>query len=619
MSQDEDPDLVDHEEEEEDLALGKALDVSILKRLFSYILPYKKIFATSVGILFMLSWVSLLGPYLIKLAVDGPLTKFVEDPNYSVSDTMSQLLMISAGYMVFVVVESTLRYSQIRCTNLFGQSIILRLREEVFSHIHKMSLAFFDRNPVGKLVTRVTSDVESLSEVFVSGAAVIFEDAFKLVLIVFVLFWINPKLALVTLCALLPLFLVSNSFRKRSRNAFRDVRHKVANTNAYLNEAISGLRVIQIFGQEKKSLDRFSRKNAELRDAHLSTVRIYSSFFPAVEIVSQLGVVVLLLFGAREIVGGRLTFGQFIQFWFYTKFFFEPIRNLAEKYNVLQAAMASSERIFRILDTPIDIKDPATPAATKEFKGSIEFDSVTFGYRPETPILKDMSFRVNAGETVAVVGATGAGKSTLINLIPRFYDVNRGKVLVDGVDVRELPKQWLRSQVGVVLQDVFLFSGTIEDNIRLGEKGRISRERIDEVARHVNASRFISRLPDGYETPVNERGATLSVGERQLLSFARALAFDPKILILDEATSSVDTETEQLIQNALVKLLENRTSIIIAHRLSTIQQADRILVIHHGELREEGNHEELLRKGGIYKRLYQLQYEAQERLKAASK
>ncbi len=605
--------------EEEDEALGKAIDWKILKRLMKYVLPYKKSFTASLAILFLLSWVTLIGPYLIKCAVDGPLTSLANRPDRPVDDVMRDLLGIVFLYMGFISMESILRYAQIVVTNLCGQSIIRSLRKQVFAHVHKMSLSFFDRNPVGKLVTRVTSDVESLSEVFVSGAAIIFEDLFKLILIVAVLFYLSPKLAAVTLLALLPLFLVANIFRIRSRAGYREVRGKIARTNAYLQEAISGLRIIQIFGQEKKSAERFAKRNAELRDAHLDTVKVYSTFYPAVEVVSQLGVVVLLWLGSREIAAGRLSFGQFIQFWFYTKHFFEPIRQLAEKYNVLQAAMASSERIFRVLDSPVEIANPAAPVESKKLSGAIEFDQVTFSYRENDPVLKNVSFKVNPGESVAVVGATGAGKTTIINLIPRFYDVTAGRVLVDGVDVRDYRKQTLRAQIGVVLQDVFLFSGTIADNIKLGEDETITDERIEEVSRHVNASRFINKLPKRFETPVMERGLSLSVGERQLLSFARALAFDPRILILDEATSSVDTETEVLIQSALEKLLKGRTSIIVAHRLSTIQRADRILVIHRGEIREEGNHQELIQKGGLYKKLYLLQYEAQERLKSGSK
>lgn len=601
---------------DEDEALGKALDMRILRRLVTYVVPFWRSFALSIVLLFLMSWTALVGPYLIKRAVDGPLTVMASGEASSTKAPLQDLFQISVLFLVVLVVESGLRYGQVQVTNICGQNVIQSLRKQVFAHIHRMSLAFFDRNPVGKLVTRVTSDVESLSEVFISGAAVIFEDVFKLVLIVVVLFWINPPLAAVTLATLLPLFFVANAFRVRSRNAYREVRNKISSTNAYLQEAVSGLRLIQIFGQEERSLRKFDERNTDLRDSHLRTVRVYATFFPAVEIVSWLGVVVLLLFGARQIVGGSLTFGQFIQFWFYTKFFFEPIRDLAEKYNVLQSAMASSERIFRILDTSPDIAESERPEHPDDMRGAIEFDGVTFSYRKGEPILHDVSFKVAPGETVALVGATGAGKSSIIGLIPRFYDVDSGTVRVDGIDVRQLPKGWLRSRIGVVLQDVFLFSGTIADNIRLGEREAIPLEKVREVASCVHASRFIEKLPRGYDTEVHERGVSLSVGERQLLSFARALAFDPKVLILDEATSSIDTETELLIEKALDELLKERTSLIIAHRLSTIKRADRILVIHHGRIREEGTHDELLRKGGIYGKLYRLQYEAQERLAA---
>ncbi len=595
----------------EDEVLGKAYDSRLMRRLLDFVRPHTRLFALSILTLLALSGITLLGPWLVRHAVDGPLLKAASgDPEARVQAWHS-LLVLCGLYFGLLIIHFSLRYAQNLITSLVGQRIIFDVRTRLFGHLQKMGLRFFDRNPVGRLVTRVTSDVENLNELFTSGAVTIFEDVVTLVLILGLISLMQPKLALLFVIIVPVLFLVARAFSRAARECYRLVRAKIAKMNAYMQESVSGIRVIQIFVQEAKTRRRFREINGEYLDANIKTVWNYALFFPAIEILTNVSQAGILWFGARFIVGGALTFGEFVQFWFYTKYIFDPIKEMSERYNVLQSAMASAERVFRILDTPVEVSDPAEPVRPERLRGEIEFRSVTFAYRDGEPVLRNVSFRLKPGESVAIVGHTGAGKTTLINLVSRLYDVGEGAVLIDGIDVRGYPQSWLRSQIGVVLQDVFLFSGTIEENIRLGERS-IPRERVEAVARTVNADSFIRRLPGEYGAEVQERGATLSVGQKQLLAFARALAFDPRVLVLDEATSSVDTETEALIQDALVKLLRGRTSLIIAHRLSTIQRVDRILVFHKGELRESGSHEELIALRGIYHRLYQLQYQSQE-------
>ncbi|MBI1849030.1 MAG: ABC transporter ATP-binding protein [Planctomycetes bacterium] len=601
----------------EDEVIGKAIDARLVRRLAGFMRPHAKLFAVSVVSLLVVAGLRLLGPWLVKRAVDGPLTVGLKAADEATRNAAwNDLLWICALFTGLLVIHFALRYGQEIVTNLFGQRIIFDVRTRLFAHLQSMGLRFYDRNPVGRLVTRVTSDVENLNELFTSGVVTIFEDVVTLVLILGYITITQPRLALFFAVIIPVLFAVARWFSRAARDCYRLVRSKIAKMNATMQESISGIRVIQIFVQEKKSQERFRQINGEYFDANMKTVWNYSVFFPAIEILTYVSQAGILFFGGWFIVGRSLTFGEFLQFWFYAKYIFDPIKEMSERYNVLQSAMASSERIFRILDTPVEVADPAEPVKPERLRGEIEFRNVTFAYRPGEPVLQNVSFHVKPGESVAIVGHTGAGKTTIINLVSRLYDVDEGAVFVDGVDVRRYPQTWLRSQLGVVLQDVFLFSGTIEENIRLGEVS-MSRGRVEDAARTVNADGFIRRLPGGYEGEVQERGATLSVGQKQLLAFARALAFDPSVLVLDEATSSVDTETEALIQDALGKLLRGRTSLIIAHRLSTIQRVDRILVMHKGELREMGTHEELIAKRGIYHRLYRLQYDTGSRKSAA--
>jgi ATP-binding cassette subfamily B protein len=487
------------------------------------------------------------------------------------------------------------------------------LRMAVFSHVQRQPLSFYDRNPVGRLVTRSVYDVESLNEVLVSGVDALFHDLFKIALIAGWLLFVNWRLALVTFLVLPPLFWVARRFRAGNRTAFREVRARVAGLNAYLQESVQGIRVIQLFTQEPRAEKGFRGVNAPLQDAHLRTVFNYSYFFPAIEALAAAAVALLWWRGGGMILEGTLTLGEFVQFYVLLDAFFEPVREISEKYNLLQSAMASSERIFKVLDTEPDLVPPERPEPMPEpARGEVEFDRVTFGYDPDRPVLKEVSFRVRPGEKVAIVGATGAGKTTVISLLNRMYDCGAGAVRVDGVDVRNADPAALRKRVAVVLQDVFLFAGDVEGNVTLGDPA-ISPEKVVAAATAVHADPFVRRLPQGYRTRVHERGATLSVGQKQLLSFARALARDPAILVLDEATSSVDSATEALVQDAVERMMRGRTAIVVAHRLSTIRSCDRILVLHHGELREQGTHRELLAKGGLYARLYQLQFAAQER------
>jgi ABC-type multidrug transport system fused ATPase/permease subunit len=489
-----------------------------------------------------------------------------------------------------------------------GQRVMVDIRRQVFSKIQRLSLSYFDRNPVGRLVTRVVSDVEALYQALSTGIVSIFGDLVKIFAIVAVLLWINWGLAL-WMSVLLPvMFAVSLRFRNKARQGYRNVRREVARVNANVQESITGMRVIQIFSRERRAAEQLEGLSDELYRAHAGTILHFAWFFPVVELFFALAQGILVYVGARYVVGAELSVGEFMQFWFLIALIFEPIRNLSEQYNVMQSAMASSERLFKILDREELVANPPAPAplSPETFRGEIEFENVWFAYQGDDWVLEDVSFKAEPGSSIALVGATGAGKTSIISLISRLYDVQRGRILLDGRDIREYDKYELRRNISVVLQDVFLFAGDVIENIRLGKEA-IPEERVIAAAQAVNADRFIDKLDGGYRAPVLERGATLSVGQKQLLAFARALAFDPRVLILDEATSSIDTETEILIQRALEKLMEDRTSIIIAHRLSTIRSCDRILVMHHGRIRESGTHRELVEKRGIYHRLYELQ------------
>jgi ATP-binding cassette subfamily B multidrug efflux pump len=584
----------------EEQVVGKAYDARLMRRLLGYIKPYRRSAYLAIVCLLGGSAISIIQPYLTKVAID----------RYIRRSDVAGLSYVALLYILTLIFVFALSFSQTWLINLMGQKIMCDLRMEIFRHLQKLDVSFFDKNPVGRLMTRVTTDVDALNELFTSGVISVFDDVFTLSAIIISLFVLNYRLAL-AISAILPLLiLVTLMFKIKVRDSYRRVRTAIARINAFLQENITGAAVVQLFGQEKKQYNRFTRINKDHLDANLQSIFYYAIFFPLLELISALAIALIIWYGGRQVLAGTLTLGTLVAFIQYSDRFFSPISDLSEKYTILQAAMASSERIFKLLDTPPTVSSPANPKALGVDTGSIEFRNVSFSYNPGEPVLHDISFKVEAGEKIAVVGATGAGKSTIIALLSRFYDVQQGEILVDGTDVREFDLQGLRRSIGIVLQDVFLFSGSVAENIRLGNK-QISEAQVNKAAETVHASQFVSRLERQFETEVGERGSSLSVGQKQLLAFARALAYDPKILVLDEATSSIDTETELLIRDALERLMADRTSIIIAHRLSTVQNADRIIVLHHGRIREMGTHQELLRLKGIYWRLYQLQYKDQ--------
>ena len=527
---------------------------------------------------------------------------------------------IAFVYVAVLIAAFSLEYAQTYMMQMIGQRIMYDMRMQIYAHLQRLDLSFYDRNPVGRLMTRVTTDVDVINDLFTSGVVAAFGDLFMLIGIMVTLLWMDWRLALITF-SVLPLILVlAQWFRRNVRESYRKVRLRIARINAFLNEHINGMATVQLFRREQRNYARFEAINAEHRDANVEQIFFYAVFLPAVEFVAAIATALILWFGGGFVLNGALTLGSLVAFILYAGRFFRPISDMSEKFNTLQAAMASSERIFQLLDTPVSIQSPMpdranaqTPAAERPTpKGHIVFDDVSFAYNSDKAtepdyVLRNVSFEVTPGERVGIVGATGAGKSTLISLLLRFYDVTSGRILIDGVDIRDMDLAELRKLFGLVLQDVHLFSGTIAGNIRLGNES-IDTDRVRDAARAVHAHRFIEALPGGYDAAVAERGATLSVGQKQLLSFARALAFDPAVLILDEATSSVDTETELLIRDALHVLMSGRTTLAIAHRLSTIQDMDKILVFHKGKLREEGSHQQLLSMRGIYYKLFQLQY-----------
>lgn len=580
--------------------VGKAYDSRIVKRLLDYLRPYRLQVIAAVMVLVLLSLARLAGPLLTKIAID----RFIVPKN------ITGLFRISMVFLSILGLEFVLQFIQINLMEWIGQNVMFDIRMATFSHLQKMDIQFFDRNPVGRLVTRVTSDVAALQDVFTSGVVAIFGDLFMLSGIVIVMLAMNWKLALVTFSVLPILIYATYLFRKRVRKNYRRVRFLIAKLNAFLQENISGMAIVQLFNREKRTFQQFKDLNWETLQTQLKTILYFSMFGPSVDAISYFAIALIIWFGGFEYNAGGLTLGILVAFIQYAQRFFRPISDLAEKYNILQSAMASSERIFKILDEKPQIISPAKRIPFRHFEDKIRFDHVWFAYKGEDWVLRDVSLEVKKGQQVALVGATGAGKTSIISLLARFYDVQRGHILIDGTDIREFAIPDLRRKIAIVLQDVFLFSGSVSDNIRLGEN--LPEEVVREAAKIANAHEFVQSLPDGYLTDVKERGGSLSLGQRQLLSFARALAFDPEILVLDEATSSVDTQTEMLIQSALERLLKNRTAIIIAHRLSTIQHADKILVMHKGEIRESGTHQELLAKHGIYYRLYKLQFEEQQ-------
>ncbi len=594
--------IVEHDVHEEE-AETKAYDHALMVRLLGYLRPYRRFVALSIVALFAMAGLELLGPVLVKIAID----------EHIAIGEMEGLTRIALIFLGVLVAAFGLRYGEILLMNVTGQRAMYDLRREIFHHIQGLSTKFFTRNPVGRLMTRLTGDVDVLNQLFTAGVVAMIEDAIKLIGIMVMLLILDWRLALVTMSVMPLVFTAAMVFRGRVRTSFRQTRLKIARINASLQENITGMRIVQLFNREARNFEKFDALNRDYLDAFLRTVLYFSTFFPLIQLFGAVAVSLIIWYGGGRVLEGVLTFGTLVAFTQYAQMFFQPISDMAEKYNMLQQAMASSERIFHLLDT-----DDALPDGGKvleDVRGRIVFEDVRFEYVEGEPVLDGISFSVEPGEKVAVVGATGAGKTTMIYLLTRLYDVGAGRILLDGRDVRDLRKESLRRAIGVVQQDVFLFSGTVAENISLGDR-EISRERIKEASRRVNAHRFISRLPKGYDEEVQERGANFSSGEKQLLSFARALAYDPSILVLDEATSSVDTETEHLIQDALETLMEARTSIVIAHRLSTIHRADRIIVLHKGRICEEGTHAELLARGGIYYRLYELQYKDQEVRKA---
>ncbi len=582
--------------------LQKSLDWDLFRRLLRYLRPYRGRVILAIGLLLVLSGLAILGPYILKLAID----RSIANDSLDASLRVSMLLKFSAFYLCVLMLEFVTRYGQMILTTLVGQKVMYDLRMEIFSHLQKLSLTYFNRNPVGRLMTRVTGDVEVLNELFTSGVVQIFGDLFLLGGIVAAMMLLDVKLALVVFTVLPVIFIATGIFRRRVRDSYRDVRTRLAKLNAFLQESITGMTVIHLFGAEARSFDRFSFLNGDHRDAHLRTVFYYAVFFPVIEVIGAIATALIIWYGGRGVLSETLTFGALAAFLQYATHFFRPIRDLSEKYNVLQSAMASSERIFSLLDTEPRIVGPEKALPFQPFQNAIEFDNVSFAYRDEDWVLCDISLTVKKGERVALVGATGSGKTTMVNLLGRFYDVQKGAIRLDGIDLRDMDPHDLRRRMGTVLQDVFLFSGSVDRNIRLGDD-TISREEMKEAARIANAHTFIERFSDGYEHELQERGSGLSTGEKQLLAFSRALVFNPEIFILDEATSNIDSETEHLIQEALERILVGRTSLVIAHRLSTIQNVDRIVVLHHGEIREMGTHQELLRQGGLYKRLYDLE------------
>ncbi|HXH07755.1 MAG TPA: ABC transporter ATP-binding protein [Vicinamibacterales bacterium] len=586
-----------HEEE----ALGKAYDARLMRRLLGYLRPYRARIAVAFAAIVAQSVLQLAPPYLTKIAID----------RYIAAGDAAGLGRIAALFLVVLLLSFALEYIQTSTLQLTGQRVMYDMRMQIYEHLQRLDLRFYDRNPVGRLMTRVTSDVDVLNDLFTSGVVTVFGDVFTLAGIMVVMLVMDWRLALVAFAVVPLIALVAQWFRRNVRESYRTVRVWIARINAFLQEHISGMATVQLFRREQAAFRRFEAINRAHRDANIASIFYYAVFYPAIEILGALAAALLIWYGGRLVLEGRLTLGALVAFLLYSQRFFRPISDLSEKFNLLQSAMASSERIFTLLDTPVAIAAPPAPRALPpEARGRLAFEHVWFAYDGE-PVLRDVSFEVAPGERVGIVGATGAGKTTVINLLLRFYDVTSGRILVDGVDIRELSLEALRGLFGLVLQDVHIFRGTVRDNIRLGDT-RIDDEAVWRAARAVHADRFIERLPGGLDSPIAERGATLSTGQKQLLSFARALAFDPRILVLDEATSSVDTETELLIRDALRVLMRGRTTIAIAHRLSTIQDMDKILVFHKGELREMGSHQELLARRGIYWKLYQLQYRDQE-------
>ncbi|HXM64045.1 MAG TPA: ABC transporter ATP-binding protein [Terriglobales bacterium] len=631
----------------EEEVLGKAYDSRLMKRLLTYLHPYKWQVGIALASILIKAGADVLGPYLTKIVVDRylapvrglhtPLDRFLSNK------ALVGVAQIAGLYVGLLIFSFLLEYLQTYYMQWAGQKTMFDMRAQIFRHLQRMHIGFYDRNPVGRLVTRVTTDVDAVNEMFTSGVVSIFEDVFVLAGIIAIMLRMNWKLALITFAVLPLIGIATKIFRDKVRDSYRRIRVAIARINAYLQEHVSGMVVLQLFNREERAYDKFSEVNAVHMDAYKDAILAHAVYYPVVEVLSAIAIASVIWFGGNDVIRSATTLGVLVAFIQYAQRFFRPIQDLSEKYNILQSAMASSERIFKLLDTPAEITPPAV-TKSPDGPGRIEFDHVWFAYRnipteddggrgalpvplktssrtredarpPQSSepdwVLRDVSFAIEPGETVAIVGHTGAGKTTIISLLMRFYDVQKGAIRIDGVDVKDMDLADLRRRFGVVLQDPFLFSGTVASNIRLGTSD-IDDEDVEKAAEDVNLADFIRSLPNGFNEEVRERGSTLSTGQKQLISFARALAHDPKILILDEATSSVDTETEFRVRDALSRMVEGRTSVIIAHRLSTIQRADKIVVMHKGQVREMGSHQQLLAQHGIYYKLYQLQYKDQE-------
>ena len=577
----------------------KQLDRKTMSKLFKYVRPYKTLLVLTIFLLLITALLEVAGPYLIKVAIDS----------YITPGKLDGLLYIVLLYGAIILAEFLIRYFQQYMTEYLGQKIMYDMRMDIFNHVHKMEMSFFDKNPVGRVLTRITTDVQALNEMLSSGIVTLFGDIFMIVGVMVVMISLNLKLSLVTFSVLILLAAATFVFRKKVRISFKVIRTKISNMNSYIHEAINGINTVKLFNREGKNEEEFDEVNKGYLSEYLKTIFYYSVFFPVVSFISTLAVALIIWYGGGKVIQNFLTVGTLVAFIQYIEKFFHPISDLAEKFGILQEAVAASERIFSLLELQPKITSVKNPVKIEKIKGDIRFAKVWFAYEEDNFILKDISFELKSGQSVAIVGATGSGKTSIINILNRFYDIQKGNICLDDIDIRQYELTDLRKHIGIVMQDVFLFSGTILDNIRLGNK-EISLEQVIEAAKYVNAHKFIEKLPEKYNQEVKERGQLLSVGQRQLIAFARALVFNPEILlVLDEATSSIDSEIEALIQDALSRIMKNRTTIIIAHRLSTIKHADKIIVLSHGQIVESGSHKELLKLKRVYYNLYKYQYQ----------
>lgn len=607
-----------HEEE----AIGKTYDSQIARRLLRYLKPYLRLLVPALLLTLVLNGLRVLQPKFTQYAIDWYILPCQQSGVGAASCQPGGLVWLAAAMLGVLLLTFLFSYAAAVLLNTVGQRVMYDLRAELYEKLQHQEVAYFDRHPVGRIMTRLTSDVDALNELFTSGVTDVLGDLLTIFIIIAIMLTMDWRLTLITLITVPLLFAATSWFRKHARRGYDAVRTRLARINSFLQEHVSGAQTVQIFNREAKSARKFQELNDDYRRANIETVFYYAVFFPLVDLIGAVGIALIVWYGGYRVMGTTpgapqlLTLGALVAFIQYSQALFQPIRDISDKYNVLQAAMVAAHRLFKTLDLPVAITTPETPKLSGRARGRIEFENVWFAYNEEDWVLKDVSFAVEPGQSVALVGHTGSGKTTITNLLMRFYDVQRGRILLDGVDVREWNLKQLRENFAVVLQDVFLFSGTVESNIRLG-RTEMPDERIRWAAGEVHADEFIEKLPEGFKSEVRERGAGLSVGQKQLISFARALAFDPALLILDEATSSIDTETEQLIQQAIERVMRDRTSILVAHRLSTIQRADRIIVLHHGEIREQGSHQELLTLRGLYWRLYKLQYADRSRDEAA--